>query len=194
MNWKKFCVILLGVILVAGGIYCLLTPVTTFLTTGHVVGVIIFCDALASIVAWIDAKKYVNISAWYLVAAIISVIFGITVMVNGVMQFAVDMAIVYLVCAWIIVIAISRIVLAMRIKKFNDLLPDAYKNSRWIWLLVAGILMIVFAVICMVQPGIMSVILGVLISWTIIFNGFILITLGSYIPTQVSQESKVSKA
>ena len=42
--------------------------------------------------------------------------------------------------------------------------------------------MIIFAVICMLQPGIMSVILGVLISWTIIFNGVSLITLGSYIP------------
>ena len=187
MNWKKFCVILFGVILVAGGVYCLMTPVTTFLTTGYVVGVIIFCDALASIVAWFDVKKYVNISGWYLVAAIISVIFGIIVMVNGVMQFAVDMAIVYLVCSWIIVLAISRIVLALRIKKFNDLLPNAFKNNRWIWLIVVGVLMIVFAVICMAQPGIMSVILGVLISWTIIFNGLSLITIGSYIPTKIKK-------
>lgn len=181
---KKFCVILLGVLLVAGGVYCLFQPVSTFLTSGYVLGVFILCDAIANIVAWFDARKYVNISGWYLFEAIISLIFGIVVIVNVGMQFAVDMAIVYLVCIWIIVAAATRITLAIRIKKVNDLLPDVYKNSRWIWLIVAGILMIVFACICMVQPGIMSVILGVLISWAIIFNGLGLITLGTYIPSK----------
>lgn len=181
---KKFCVILLGVLLVAGGVYCLFQPVSTFLTSGYVLGVFILCDAIANIVAWFDARKYVNISGWYLFEAIISLVFGIVVIVNVGMQFAVDMAIVYLVCIWIIVAAATRITLAIRIKKVNDLLPDVYKNSRWIWLIVAGILMIVFACICMVQPGIMSVILGVLISWAIIFNGLGLITLGTYIPSK----------
>ena len=179
---KKVLVILLGILLVIGGVFCLLQPVTTFLTSGYVVGVFILCDAIASIVAWVDARKYVNISGWYLFEAIVSLIFGVVVIINVGMQFAVDMAIVYLVCIWIIVAAATRITLAIRIKKVNNLLPDAFKNSRWIWLIIAGILMIVFACICMVQPGIMSVILGVLISWAIIFNGLGLITLGSYIP------------
>lgn len=179
---KKVLVILLGILLVVGGLFCLFQPVTTFLTSGYVVGVFILCDAVASIVAWFDAKKYVNISGWYLFEAIVSLIFGIVVIANVGMQFAVDMAIVYLVCIWVIVAAAARITLAIRIKKVNNLLPDAYKNSRWIGLLIAGILMIVFACICMVQPGIMSVILGILISWTIIFNGIGLITIGSYIP------------
>ena len=181
---KKFLVILLGVLLVAGGVYCLFQPVSTFLTSGYVVGVFILCDAIASIVAWFDARQYVKISGWYLFEAIVSLIFGVVVIVNVGMQFAVDMAIVYLVCIWIIVAAVTRITLAIRIKKVNDLLPNAFKNSRWIGLLVVGILMIVFACICMAQPGIMSVILGVLISWAIIFNGLGLITLGSYIPSK----------
>ena len=103
-------------------------------------------------------------------------------MFNGAMQFAVDMTIVYLVCAWIIILAIARISLAIRIKKVNNVLPDAFKNSRWIGLILVAILMIVFAVLCMVRPGIMSVLIGVFISWVMIFNGLSLITLGSYIP------------
>lgn len=182
MNLRKFLVILLGVVLVIGGIFCLFTPITTFLTTGYIVGVFILCDAIANISAWFSIKKYVNISGWYLFGAIVSAIFGILVIVNVRMQFAVDMAIVYIVCAWIIMLAATRIMLALKIKKFNDLLPNAFKNSRWISLILVGILMIIFAIICMLQPGIMSVILGVLISWTIIFNGVSLITLGSYIP------------
>ncbi|MBO6119485.1 MAG: DUF308 domain-containing protein [Lachnospiraceae bacterium] len=181
---KKVLVMLLGIVLVIGGIFCLFRPVSTFLTTGYLVGVFILCDAIANIIAWFDAKKYMNISGWYLFDAIMSLIFGIIVVINGMMQFAVDMAIVYLVCAWVIVAGAFRISLALKIKRVNDKLPNVFKNSRWIWLMIAGILMILFAVICMMQPGIMSVILGTFISLTIIFNGATLITLGSYIPSR----------
>ncbi len=182
---KKFLVILLGVLLIVGGVGCLFRPVSTFLTTGYIVGVFIFCDAIASIIAWFDAKKYVSISGWYLFEAIVSLIFGIMVILNGRMQFAVDMAIVYMVCAWVIIAAAFRIALAIKIKRVNDILPNSYKNSRWVGLLVVGILMIIFAAICMAQPGIMSVLLGTFISMTIIFNGVGLVTLGSYIPSKV---------
>ena len=184
---KKVLVILLGVLMVAGGIFCLLQPVATFLTTGYVIGVFILCDAIANIVAWFDAKQYVNISGWYLFGAIVSLIFGIVIIVNVKMQFAVDMAVIYLICVWLVVAAIFRISLGVRIKKVMDLLPKAYRNSRWLWLVILGVLMIVFAGICMAQPGVMSVVLGVLISWGIIFNGIGLITLGTYIPTTSQQ-------
>lgn len=183
MNWRKILVMLLGIIFVAGGVFCLFTPFTTYLSIGYVVGVYILCDAIANIFAWFDAKQYVNISGWYLFGAIISAIFGFAVIISLKMQLAVDMAIIYMICALIIIIAIIRIVLAVRIKQVNDALPDNYKNLRWLGLIFFSILMIVFAIICMAQPGIMSVLLGILISWTIIFNGVSLITLASYMPT-----------
>ena len=182
MNWRKIFVMLLGCLLLVCGIRSLVTPLSTFFAMGYVIGVLIFCDAIANIVAWFDAKKYVDVSGWYLVSAIISAIFGVIVMVNGAMQFAVDMALVYIVCAWIIVLAIARISLAIRIKKVNNVLPDGFKNSRWIGLIIIAILMIAFAVICMARPGIMSVLIGVTVSWVMILNGISLITIGSYIP------------
>ena len=184
MNWKRFLVTFLGVLLIIGGIFCLFTPITTFLTTGYFIGVLIFCDAIANIITWFDMKKYVNVSGWFLVSAIISAIFGIITIANVGMQFALDMFVVYLVCAWIITLAVSRIALALKIKKFNDALPNIFKNNRWIGLMLTAILMIIFAIICMIQPGIMSVVLGILIAWVIIFNGICLITISSYIPSK----------
>lgn len=182
MNWRKFFVMLLGCLLLVCGICSLVTPLSTFFAMGYVIGVLIFCDAIANIVAWFDAKKYVDVSGWYLVSAIISAIFGIIIIANVRMQFAVDMAIVYIVSAWIVALAISRINLAIRLKRVNNALPNFLKNSRWIGLILVAILMIIFAIVCMMQPGIMSVLLGTLISWVMIFNGLTLVTLGSYIP------------
>lgn len=184
MNWRKILTIFLGCVLIVGGLYCLFTPVETYLSTGYVVGVLILCDAIGTIAAWFDVKQYAEISGWYLAGAIISLIFGIIVIVNIPMQFMVDMAIIGMVAAWIIVLAISRIVLAVRIKKVNDMLPDAFKNSRWIGLILSSILMIIFALFCAARPGFASALLGVFISVNIILTGVGLITLASYLPSQ----------
>lgn len=178
---KNFLVVLMGILMVIGGVYCLFTPVTTFLTTGYIVGVIIFCDAIGNIVAWINAKKYVEVNGWYLANAIISLIFGIVVMVSLRMQFAVDMFIVYAIAIWVIMLGISRISLAIRIKQLVDKLPKVFKNKKWGYILALGILMVIFGVLCLFKPIVLSSMLGVFIALIMIFAGASLITLGSYV-------------
>ena len=177
---KRFFVILMGLLMVVGGVYCLFTPVTTFLTTGYIVGVIIFCDAIGNIVAWFNAKKYVEISGWYLANAIISLIFGIIIMLSIGMQFAVDMFIVYAVAVWVIMTGISRISMAIRMKQLMNKLPKIFNNKKWLGILLFGILMVLFGILCVFKPIVLSSVLGVLIAWFIIFAGASLITLGSY--------------
>ena len=178
---KRFLVILMGLLMVVGGVYCLFTPVTTFLTTGYIVGVIIFCDAIGNIAAWFNAKKYVEISGWYLANAIISLIFGIIIMLSIGMQFAVDMFIVYAVAVWVIMTGISRISMAIRMKQLMNKLPKIFNNKKWLGILLFGILMVLFGILCAFKPIVLSSVLGVLIAWFIIFAGASLITLGSYI-------------
>lgn len=182
MSWKKLLTIFLGCVLVVGGLYCLFTPIETYLTTGYVIGVLVLCDAIGSIVAWFEVRQYGEISGWYLVGAIVSFIFAIILIINIPMQFLVDMALIGMIAAWIIVLAISRIVLAVRIKKVNDMLPNAFKNNRWIGLILSSILMIVFALFCAARPQFASALLGVFISINIILVGVGLITLASYMP------------
>lgn len=177
---KRFLVILMGLLMVVGGVYCLFTPVTTFLTTGYIVGVIIFCDAIGNIGAWFNAKKYVEISGWYLANAIISLIFGIIIMLSIGMQFAVDMFIVYAVAVWVIMTGISRISMAIRMKQLMNKLPKIFNNKKWLGILLFGILMVLFGILCVFKPIVLSSVLGVLIAWFIIFAGASLITLGSY--------------
>lgn len=185
MNWKKILTIVLGCVLVIGGVYCLFTPIDTYLSTGYVIGVLILCDAIGTIVAWFEVKEYAQVSGWYLAGAIVSLVFGIIVMVNIPMQFMVDMAIIGMIAAWIIVLAISRIMLAIRIKSVNDMLPNAFKNSRWIGLIVESVLMIVFACFLAARPAFASAMFGVFIAINIILAGVGLITLASYLPSKV---------
>ena len=178
---KRFLITLMGALMVVGGVYCLVTPVSTFLATGYVVGAIIFCEAIGNIVAWIDLRKYVEISGWYLANAIISLIFGIIIMLNLTMQFAVDVAIVYIIAVWIVMLGISRVSMAIQLKKFINKLPKVFDNKRWIGILVLGVLMIVFGILCMFKPIVLSSLLGVIVALFIISAGVSLITLGTYV-------------
>lgn len=178
---KKFLVILMGILMIIGGVYCLLTPVTTFLTTGYIVGVIIFCDAIGNIIAWFNVKKYLEISGWYLANAIISLVFGIIIILSISMQFAVDMFIVYAIAVWVIMLGISRISMAIRMKKLINKLPKIFNNKRWVEILAFGGLMVLFGILCMFKPIVLSSMLGVFISVFIIFAGASLTTLGAYV-------------
>ena len=179
---RRFLTIFMGVLMVIGGFFCLFSPVTTFLQTGYIIGVIIFCDAIGNIIAYIDAKKYsqAQISGWYLVDAIISLIFGIAVIVSIRMQFAVDMVVVYIIAWWVVIIGISRIALGVRIKKLANAFPEVFSNKRWLAIILFGVLMIVFGILCMFKPIILSSMLGVMIAILIICAGANLITLGTY--------------
>ena len=177
---RKFLTILMGILMLAGGIYCLFTPITTYLTTGYVIGVMIFCDAIGNIIAWYEEKKYVEISGWYLANSIISLIFGIALIVSLRMQFAVDMVILYIIAFWVIVLGISRISMAIKMKKLMNELPDIFDNSKWLYILLFGILMVAFGVLCIAKPAVLSSMLGVFISILIIVAGASLITLGTY--------------
>lgn len=178
----KFLTILMGLLMIIGGVFCLFRPADTFMeTAGYMLGVIILFDAIGNISTWINAKKYANVSGWYLVSAIISLIFGIVVICSIRAQIITDIVIVYMVISWTIIVGVVRIALAIKMKSLQKEMPEVFKNSRWVVILLTGILLILFAVLCICVPAIMVHFLGVFISLCMIFAGASLLTLGTYV-------------
>ena len=178
---RRFLIIFMGLFILIGGVFCLFAPQTTYMQTGYVIGVLMLFHAVGNIVAWFDAKKYDEISGWYLVGAIISFIFAILILSTPLMQGAINVVILYMVIAWFIVMGSMGIVFAFKLKELKNKLPDVFKGSRWIVVLIASILLVIFAVICMFNPATMSGMLGTFIALSLIFTGANLITVGSYV-------------
>ena len=178
---RRFLIIFMGLFILIGGVFCLFAPQTTYMQTGYVIGVLMLFHAVGNIVAWFDAKKYDEISGWYLVGAIISFIFAILILSTPLMQGAINVVILYMVIAWFIVMGSMGIVFAFKLKELKNKLPDVFKGSRWIVVLIASILLVIFAVICMFNPATMSGMLGTFIALSFIFTGANLITVGSYV-------------
>ena len=180
MNWKKILTIIASIIIMISGVYALMTPTATFMSVaGYLVGVVILCDAVANISIWAEAKKYVEVSGWYLASAILSLICGIIIIVSTAMQLAIDYMIIYMVAIWIIVMGIFRIALAVKMKQYMDKIP-VFKNNRWIIILCLGILMILFGIVCIANPVILSTMLGILIGLMLLVVGASLLTIGMY--------------
>ena len=180
MNWKKILTIIASIIIMISGVYALMTPTATFMSVaGYLVGVVILCDAIANISIWAEAKKYVEVSGWYLASAILSLICGIIIIVSMAMQLAIDYMIIYMVAIWIIIMGILRIALAVRMKQYMDKIP-VFKNNRWIIILCLGILMILFGIVCIANPVILSTMLGILIGLMLLAVGASLLTIGMY--------------
>ena len=127
---RRFLIIFMGLFILIGGVFCLFAPQTTYMQTGYVIGVLMLFHAVGNIVAWFDAKKYDEISGWYLVGAIISFIFAILILSTPLMQGAINVVILYMVIAWFIVMGSMGIVFAFKLKELKNKLPDVFKGSK----------------------------------------------------------------
>ena len=76
MTMRKIISVILGVLMIAAGIYCFFTPVETSSIIPFVLGIVMIVDGIGRIVTWFDIRGAMRQSAWVLVSAIVSLLFG----------------------------------------------------------------------------------------------------------------------
>lgn len=167
--------IIFGVMLIGGGVSCLILPELTFMTLGYIIGAVMVLDGIGMIIAWLQRDRSREGSGFVLAGGIISLLLGIVLVGNGFLQLAMDNFIVYMSIAWLFIEGILRIVLAFRIKSVGG---NTELGRDW-WIgLILGILTIICAIICLCNPGAVVHIIGVMIGIGIIINGVDLIHFG----------------
>lgn len=179
MNLKKVLLIILGIITIISGFFCLLNPVLVFLQLGYIVGVFILFDSIGNIIAYFDSRQYMQISGWYLFNAIVSLFFGLLIIISLRMQMAVDVVIAYMASIWLLIAGFTKVSMSIRIKKLQNEIV-LFNSNRWVVILISGIFIILFGILCFVKPVVMSSLIGTILSLAIIFVGVNLITFGSY--------------
>ena len=181
MSVKKFFVMLMGILVIFSGVFSFIRPISTYASTGYVIGFVILCEAVGNIIAWFETRKYEQVSGWYLASTIVSVIFGMLILCSPIMQLSIDIFIVYFISIWVIIMGVYGISAALKIKSFKDKLPEIFRNKRWVGVLITGILMVIFGVVCLFKPMVQATVLGIFISMFLIFAGINLVTIGTYV-------------
>lgn len=166
------------------GSYCLFTPAVTGLDIGYVIGFAMLIDGIGRIIQWFSVRKNEKESGWVLASAIISLVLGIFLVINGFAQFVADLFIACTVALWILASGIIRIVRSLRIRKIRKGVREninentEFGKSWWVYLIL-GILLTVYGIFCMIYPLVSLTAVGIFIGIGIVMSGVNLIYLGT---------------
>ena len=155
---------ILGFLMVATGFTCFFTPLATFLSYGYFLAIIALVYGILGIVQGIRYRRF----GVGFVFSIISVIFGICLLVSPYFLAITDAVMLYLTAAWFVLMGIVNIIMSVTVTK-------ATGSKIWILHLIIGILAILLGCYAFFHPAVMAVSIGILIGFFFIETGFTLI-------------------
>ena len=176
----KIVTILMGVILVIGGFYSIATPIGTFAAIGWVIGILLMVSGINIIVDYFMLRKVKGLGVWDLFGGILTIILSFVVLYGQIARIALDAIIIVLFGIWVLVTGVLRIIASLNHKKNGD--------SFWIWIMLLGILSIIAGVYGFFNPVVFAFAIGWMIGFLIIMQGINLIGLGFTINTKKTQE------
>ena len=163
MMTRKVISVILGALMIIAGVYCFFTPVEASAVIPFVLGIVMIGDGIGRIVTWFDIRDIVRQSAWVLVSAVVSLIFGLMLVLSPVLQMSVGVFVI-LLTGW---------------KKESDGFGfSEMLGSNWWIALILGALLTIFGVIVILNPMLGLGVIGVLIGFGVITAGVNLIYLG----------------
>ena len=171
MKAARILTLILGVMMIVTGVYCLFTPAMTYLTLGYIVGFNMMMDAIGGIATWSDRRRLGIADGWTLAGSIASLAFSVILLGSAAMQLAVDLMIVYIAAMWLVVSGIIRIIRGVQLRKLQKALQTQAIGSRWWLVLLTGILLVAFGVLSFSDPSGLMVAIGINFGINIIVSG-----------------------
>lgn len=162
--------IILGILLIIGGFFCLFQPGATFLSLGLIVGILLLVNAIGTIIDFAAAKKGYR-SGFDLAWGIIAGILGVLLIVNRSAQFMTDVVFIYIFATWLLIGGIIRIAVGFKMKGLG--------STKWGWGLAMGIIFIILSILSFLNPVVTAFTIGFLLAVIVITAGINLITLGA---------------
>lgn len=176
MKAMKILGIAIGVLLILGGVSCIATPAMTYIALAWVAGISMVADAIGNIATWQSKKKERMADGWDLFGAILSLLFGVALIVSTAAQVLTAVIVAYIVAFWILVKGVVRIIASLRIRRIRKAWGATLPGRSWGKILALGILMTVCGILCLIYPGILMIAIGVFVGISILSSGVNLIT------------------
>ncbi|MBR1598858.1 MAG: DUF308 domain-containing protein [Lachnospiraceae bacterium] len=179
MKFVKICSVVIGILMIVTGLYCIFNPGITYLSIGYAIGISMILDAFGRFYAWWQLKKEGQADGWMLVGSILSAVFGIILITDAAAQLSVDVFIAYMAAAWILIHAVITVIRALNARKLHKTLETRFVGKHW-WLgMVIGILMCIFAILSLMNPGVIMASIGIFIGLGVITAGANMIMLAT---------------
>lgn len=167
--------IIIGILTVILGVWCLLTPIDTFGVVGWLITLSLVADGMGKVMVWIDYRKIGVSDTLALVSGILSLALGVVLVCSMTARIAVDVFVAYVMAFWILLGGLVRIARSFRMRDIRRTL-GTFLGSNWALSLATGILMTVIGAFCIANPAIVMVALGWQIGFALVAGGIALIT------------------
>ncbi len=163
-----------AILLCVTGVIALLNPQNTVVTLAILFGIIMLMTGLISIGIFIKYHEEVYGAGWILVDGLLTTIMGVVILCN---QYLKAGLIPFLFSAWIMLCGITRVVWSFDLRRFEV--------TDWSFVLIFGMLEILFGVLTFFEPITAAFAIGTLIGIIFIFYGVSMlvngITVNSYV-------------
>lgn len=167
-NWWIF--LILGIFLVICGFWVMMTPVESYITLAIFFSVMVFANGIFDIAFSISNSKILKGWGWHLAGGILETLLGVILIIHP----ALTMNILPLMLGfWLMFGAVSIISGAFDLK--------SYKINGWGWMLVLGIILMVFSFMVIGNPIFGSGTIVIMTSIAIITYGISYITFGLHL-------------
>ena len=127
---------MIGVLLLLCGIFCLFSPVESSSVIPYLIGIALVATGIGKIFRWADEKRYFGQSRWNLAGAIISLLFGVLIIMSPALQLSMGASMIVLIGCWITMMGILRIVHAFKLRKIDAAYVDGWpwdgRRADWI--------------------------------------------------------------
>lgn len=152
--------IVAGILLIAAGIYCLCNEDVAVLSAGLMLGIFMLAAGIAEIVVFAGTSGMLIGSGWLLLDGVLTVVMSLFLLFN---HWFTMMSLPILFTVWLLFSGVSRFVSAFDLK--------ALGMRGWGWILALGIVLLVFGVVCMMDPWVSVVAVGVTVGLVLILEG-----------------------
>lgn len=149
-----------GVLLIAAGVYCLCNQDIAVLSAGLLLGIFMLVSGVIEIAVFAGTSGVLIGSGWLLLDGVLTVIMSLFLLFN---QWFTLLSLPFLFTIWLLFSGISRFVSAFDLR--------ALGVRAWGWVLAIGILLIVGGFVCMMDPWVSVVAIGVTVGLVFILEG-----------------------
>ena len=149
-----------GVLLIAAGVYCLCNQDIAVLSAVLLLGLFMLVSGVIEIAVFAGTSGVLIGSGWLLLDGVLTVIMSLFLLFN---QWFTMLSLPFLFTIWLLFSGISRFVSAFDLR--------ALGVRAWGWVLAIGILLIVGGFVCMMDPWVSVVAIGVTVGLVFILEG-----------------------
>ncbi len=164
--------IILGILFIISGIFCISAPVETFLGAAYYLAILLFVYGIFGMIRFFRKKSLVLEFVISIIAVVIGFIYvfrpGGTPAVGNLI--GLDRFVLFLLAAWFLIKGVITLIVSIKTR---------FVNKRWIWGVIVGVLSIILGAYCFAQPVFAAATTGTLIGICFVQCGLDFLALGT---------------